>query len=191
MFDCLICWLWAYLTKVIIETHCVHNIGFLRFQFNVTFWAPCCDVRYDFCIKTIFDSSLPPVVCRRAHVTLFEYSGVQHILYCIFVLFFFRLVYHMLPVSLDCPFLIAPSVFSNVYLHTCIKQIFCIAIFAKYKIMYINQLSHFIVINWNLNKTLCTVLTQIMRNYRLIKINVISRQLSKYYQDLMVTNDTW
>jgi hypothetical protein len=35
----------------------------------------------------------------------------------VFVLFvFLRLVYHMMPVSLDCPFLIAPSVFSNVYL---------------------------------------------------------------------------
>ena len=30
-------------------------------------------VRYDFCIKTMFDASLPPFVCRRAHVlfTLF------------------------------------------------------------------------------------------------------------------------
>ena len=35
-----------------------------------------------------------------------------------FVVFFFVLclVYPMLPISLDCPFLIAPSVFSNVYL---------------------------------------------------------------------------
>jgi hypothetical protein len=32
-----------------------------------------------------------------------------------FVVFCFRLVYHMLPVSLDYPFLIAPSVFSKVY----------------------------------------------------------------------------
>ena len=41
--------------------------------------------------------------------------------YCIvfFILFVFDpcLVYPMLPVSLDCPFLIAPSVFSNVYFH--------------------------------------------------------------------------
>jgi len=39
---------------------------------------------------------------------------------CVFVLFVFVLcpVYPMLPVSLDCPFLIAPSVFSNVYLQT-------------------------------------------------------------------------
>ena len=42
---------------------------------------------------------------------LFAYNGVQHILCCVFL----RLVYPMLPVSLDCPFLVAPLVFSNVY----------------------------------------------------------------------------
>ena len=49
--------------------------------------------------------SLPPVVRTRAHVlfNLFVHSGVQHILSCVFALFFFVL----LPVSLDCPFLIA------------------------------------------------------------------------------------
>jgi hypothetical protein len=36
---------------------------------------------------------------------LFAYNCVQHILCCIFALFFFV----VLPVSLDCPFLIAPS----------------------------------------------------------------------------------
>ena len=35
-----------------------------------------------------------------------------------------RLVYPMLPVSPDCPFLIAPSVFSNVYLR---KKIICLS----------------------------------------------------------------
>jgi hypothetical protein len=45
------------------------------------------------------------------YLCLFVYNGVQHILCCVFALFFF-----ILPVSLDCPFLIAPSVFSNVYL---------------------------------------------------------------------------
>ena len=38
------------------------------------------------------------------YLCLFAYSGVQHVLCCV------------LAVSLDCPFLIAPSVFSNVYL---------------------------------------------------------------------------
>jgi hypothetical protein len=40
-----------------------------------TFWFPCCDVRYDFRIQTMFGSSVPPVVCRRAHVlfTLFVF----------------------------------------------------------------------------------------------------------------------
>jgi hypothetical protein len=46
-------------------------------------------------------------------------SGVQYILCCVFALFFFVL----LPVSLDCLFLIAPSVYSNVYL---VKLYFCI-----------------------------------------------------------------
>ena len=46
--------------------------------------------------KTIFDSSLPPVVYRRVHVlftlfVLFAHSGVQYILCCVFVLFFFVL----------------------------------------------------------------------------------------------------
>ena len=41
---------------------------------------------------------------------LFACGGFQHILCCI---------YPMLPVSLDCPFLIDPLVFSNIYLlHT-------------------------------------------------------------------------
>ena len=40
-----------------------------------TFWVPCCHVRYDFRIKTMFGSSLRPVVCRKAHVlfTLFVF----------------------------------------------------------------------------------------------------------------------
>ena len=50
------------------------------------------------------------------YLCLFTNSGVQHILFCAFVFCSHRLVYSMLPVSLDCPFVIAPSVFSNVYL---------------------------------------------------------------------------
>jgi hypothetical protein len=58
-------------------------------------------------------------VSGRAHVlfTFFAHSGVQHILCCVFVLFFFVLC-TLLPISLDCLFLIAPSIFSNVYLYT-------------------------------------------------------------------------
>ena len=81
---------------------------------------PCCDVRYHFHIKTMFSSSLPPVVCRKAHVQLCFLACIC-ISYCValcFALFVFVLcfVHPMLPVSLDFPFLIAPSVFSNVYL---------------------------------------------------------------------------
>ena len=45
------------------------------------------------------------------YLRLFSYSGVQHIL-CCFCFVFLRLVYLMLPVSLDCPFLIILYVFS-------------------------------------------------------------------------------
>ena len=49
-------------------------------------------------------------------------------LYLCFV--FLRLVYHMLPVSLDSPFAIAPSVFSDIYLvniiFTCIWRANCL-----------------------------------------------------------------
>jgi hypothetical protein len=45
------------------------------------------------------------------YLCLFSYSGVKHILCRVFVLFVF-----ILSVSLDWPFLIVPSVFSNIYL---------------------------------------------------------------------------
>jgi hypothetical protein len=46
------------------------------------------------------------------YLCLFANGGVQHILCCVFLFCFSS---SLLPVSLDCPFLIAPSVFSNVY----------------------------------------------------------------------------
>jgi len=51
------------------------------------------------------------------YLCLFVYSAVQYILCCVFGLFVFVLclVYPMLPVSLDCPSLIAPSEFANVF----------------------------------------------------------------------------
>ena len=84
-----------------------------------TFWVPCCDVRYDFPhmhdARFVFTSS--PVVCRRLvsyyrYFCWFAQIGVLHILYCVFL----RLVYPMLPVSLDCLFSSVPLIFSNVYL---------------------------------------------------------------------------
>ena len=46
------------------------------------------------------------------YLCFFLNSGVQYILCFFFVSFFFAL-----SVSLDCPFFIAPSVFSNIYVH--------------------------------------------------------------------------
>ena len=55
------------------------------------------------------------MVSYLRYLCLLAHNGVQHILCCVFVLFFFVLCYPMLQVFLDCPFLIIPSVFSNVY----------------------------------------------------------------------------
>ena len=86
-----------------------------------TFWVSCCVVHDDFRIKTMFGSSLPQLfvgglMSNLLYSCLVAYCGVWHILWCLFVLLFFFLclVYPILPVSLDCPFLIASSVFSNV-----------------------------------------------------------------------------
>jgi hypothetical protein len=50
------------------------------------------------------------------YLYLFAYSGVQHILCCVFVLFFFVLGTLFFQLSLDCQnVFIAPSVYSNVY----------------------------------------------------------------------------
>ena len=53
------------------------------------------------------------------YLCLLTYSGVQHILLGVF----HRIVYSMLPISLDCSFLIAPSVFVNIYLQQIIREV--------------------------------------------------------------------
>ena len=50
------------------------------------------------------------------YLCLFTHSFVQHILCCVFVLFFLRLVYRVLPVSLDCPFFL-PFRYSLTFLY--------------------------------------------------------------------------
>ena len=82
------------------------------------FWVLCCDVHYDFCIKTMFGFSLPPVffvgrlMFYIRYLCLFACSDVQHSVLWVFLVFFVSFVYPVVQVSLDCSFLIAPSVFS-------------------------------------------------------------------------------
>ena len=66
----------------------------------------------------MFGSSLPPFVCMRVmpylrYLCLFAHSGVQHMCFCFVSL---RLVFVVLPVYMDYPFLISPSIFSKIYL---------------------------------------------------------------------------
>jgi hypothetical protein len=94
------------------------------------------------------------------YLCLFAYIDVQHILCCVFV--FLRLVYPMLLVSLDCPFLIAPSVFSNIYL----VQLFasCLVSCVNHNInrRYVAQTQWTRLIDWFLMPTL--VVCQLYRN---------------------------
>ena len=62
----------------------------------VTFWVPCCDVRYDFSIKQCSVRFYPQLDVRGLvsylhYLCLLAHSGVKHILCCAFALFFFVL----------------------------------------------------------------------------------------------------
>jgi hypothetical protein len=92
-----------------------HCFSFLCFPIMCfTFRVPCCDVRNDFRIKIMFGSSLLPVVCRRTltYVICVSLYIVVSNTYCAVFLF---CIFVLLPISLDCPFFIGPSVFFNVY----------------------------------------------------------------------------
>ena len=83
-----------------------------------TFCVSCCDVSYDFRIKTMFGSFLPLVVYRRDNVLFMLFVLVCVYWYHTHIVLYFSsscLVYPMQHVSLYCPFLIAPSVFSIIY----------------------------------------------------------------------------
>ena len=75
-----------------------------------TFWVPCCDVRYYFRIKRCSVRLFLQLMSYLRYLCLFAYSGVQQILWCV-GFFCLPLEYPMLPVSRDCTFSIAPSVF--------------------------------------------------------------------------------
>jgi hypothetical protein len=64
--------------------------------------------RTSFLCEIVMDITTGNSECNDTHNST---TLKTHILCCVFL----RLVYPMLPVSLDCPFFIAPSVFSNIY----------------------------------------------------------------------------
>ena len=75
--------------------------------------VPCCGVRYDFCITTMFVSSLPPVgglMSYLRYLCLFAYSSVQHILCCVLFVFvlcsqFLWIVHFWLPLRFSLMFI--------------------------------------------------------------------------------------
>ena len=75
-------------------------------------------IAHNRCLVRLYLQLFVRVIVSYLHqLCVFAHSGGQHRLCCVFELFF--VVYSMLPVSLDCPHLIAPSVFSTVYFLLC------------------------------------------------------------------------
>ena len=87
MYTCVIMWCWSSLLSVFFTLFTLRE-----FTSGFVWWGPCCyfslvfclvllcvftngvtfcDVCYDFRIKTMFCSSLPAVVCKRAHNVFF------------------------------------------------------------------------------------------------------------------------
>ena len=160
---------------------------------SFAFLVLCCDVRYSFRIKTMFGSSLPPVVCRCAHVLftlcLFAHSGVQHILCCVLCLVFLHLVYHILPVSLDCPFLIAPSIFCTIYLN------FIFFLNEKIYLFWKQTISHLIkslknVRKSNINYCKCTI-EKVHETNRMLKPQIWNRMLKSQIWNRMLKSQIW
>ena len=124
--------LWINLSNIPLRfcdgVHLAHLLSFCLVLLCVfTVWAPSCDVRYDFRIETMFGSSLPPVVCRRAHV-LFTLFVLVCALWCPthivlwFFLFFFpsSIVLYIASFSgfsvFYCPFVILLHLFKHMWL---------------------------------------------------------------------------
>jgi hypothetical protein len=91
-----------------IFSFCVVQLCFFFCVLSSVLWGPI-QFQHNNYVLFAFTSSC----CRRAHVLLevFVFACAQwcptHIVKC--------LMYPMLPLSLGCPFLISPSIFSNVY----------------------------------------------------------------------------
>ena len=86
-----------------------------------TFWGPCCVVRFEFRIKTMFGSSLSPTVCGRQTIGDKDEPNIV-LMFMSYLHCLCRPVCPMLPVTpwlsiFDCPSCIAPPVFPNVNKH--------------------------------------------------------------------------
>jgi hypothetical protein len=130
--------LWVHFKLLI----CMHT--FDVFSFKTIYFVLCISVKRSLEIVLYLKFCVRGLMSYLRYLCLFAHSGVQCILCCVFVLFVFVLctlcrqflgivyfwlplrysltfvclclVYPMSPVSLDCLFLIAPSVFSNICL---------------------------------------------------------------------------
>ena len=99
-------------SPVLLMGPCCSSVQFLCSVFCVfTFWVPCCGFRYDFRTKRCSVRLYLKLIVGGQLIMLYVFV-------CIVLCFCFvclRLVCPLFPVSLDFPFFIASSVFSNFY----------------------------------------------------------------------------
>jgi hypothetical protein len=97
---------------------------------------------------------------------------------------FLHLVYHMLPVSLDCPFLIAPSIFCNIYLN------FIFLLNERIYLFWKQTISHLIkslknVRKSNINYCKCTI-EKVHETNRMLKPQIWNRMLKSQIWNRML-----
>jgi len=92
---------------------------YIRLSFKVVFLGFFFYRIHIFCKKKHNRFSVLGLMSYLRYLYVFVYSGVQHILRCVPFFFWFVFIlclgHPRLPVSLDCSFLIVPSIFSSVY----------------------------------------------------------------------------
>jgi hypothetical protein len=103
---------------------------------------------------------------------------------CVLCLVFLHLVYHMLPVSLDCPFLIALSIFCNIYLN------FIFLLNERIYLFWKQTISHLIkslkkVRKSNINYCKCTI-EKVHETNRMLKPQIWNRMLKSQIWNRML-----
>ena len=88
-----------------------------------TFWVPSCDFRIQTMVGSFFTSMLfvRGIMSYKRYLCWLANNGVQRTLCsffaCFCLVFVLYLVWHALPISMDCPFCVTTLVFSIVYWH--------------------------------------------------------------------------
>jgi hypothetical protein len=139
--------------KTLVLVFCVVLLCFFMFR------VPCSDVCYRFPQKTMFGSSLPPVVCRRTlylrYLCLDAHHGVQHMLCCVLFCLCSSCVTYVTSSSglsiFNCPFGILYRLFIKMPVSSQDTELSCIYVLG---VSYCLCIYHFCIRFWNCSDSL-------------------------------------